>query len=386
MRIKVLLTALFAAAGVLCVSCSSKPPGSVSDTQAIITQANNVLINSNAEPLPQTAAAQYGVFDGSSALGEGYTFEFGSFGDNYVITASASDDGTVVHFTVEDNDYNSTTYALPAPIGYFAAPVTEKNCIVTKAPRTNPDVPDLLQITFAAESGESPAALFYSINSRRLVPLELYTTIPYSLSEMPFCSDTVLIRTEDYKFMPPPAAVWDENGLPVMSIYTYTFDPNRMTFTKAAEAVTPENSLYYAYSALGSAEDIVSMYTTKNLATQSDTDFISVKNTETGENEHYFKINDPRFGNTEQLLSFTNRYFSSEITDSLFASAPQKYRDIDGSLYAVKVTGQTPKPFPVITDVLREDTDISVQLSGGGSVVIRPGEGGAFTVLKYSVV
>ncbi|MDR0992166.1 MAG: hypothetical protein LBL87_04615 [Ruminococcus sp.] len=373
--------------GILCSGCSAEPPEQNADSKELITtQTNNVLINSNAGQMPQTKTAIYGVFGDISGNSAGYMFEFGSFGDNYVITAAANDDGTVVNFTVEDNDYNSTVYALPAPVGYFAEQITDKNCIVIKAPRGSTDVPDILQINFASLQGESAASLFYSIKARELVPIGLYTTIPYTLSEMSVCSDTVLIRTEDYKFMPPPVSEWDENGFPVFSVFTYTFDPNRMTLTKAAEAITPDNQLYYSYAVLGASQDIISMYTTKNLTTQSDTDFVSVQNTETGESEHYFKINDPRFSSTSELLAFTNRYFSPEITDVLFTSAPQKYRDIDGSLYAVKVTGQTPRAFPVITDVLREDTDISVQLSGGGNIVIRPIDGNLFTIEKYTVV
>jgi hypothetical protein len=382
---KITLSIISALLCVLCAACSSQPP-EAAERAANSAQTNNVLINSNASTAapPQSSTVTYGAYDGFS--GTGYTFEFGSFGDNYVITANAAEHGKTVSFTVEDNDYNSAAYSLHAPEGYYASPVSEKNCIILKAPRDNPDVPDILQMNFSSAQGEADVSLFYGIKSRGLMPIGLYTTIPYTLSEMAFCTDTVLIRTEDYKFMPPPVPAWGENGLPAVNVFTYTFDPNRMTLTKAAEAVSPDNTLYYSYSVLSSAEDIVSIYTSKNLPAQSDTDFISVKNADTGENEHYFKINDPRFSTTEELLAFTNRYFAPEITDTLFAGAPQKYRDIDGELYAVKVSGQTPKPFPVITDVLREDTDISVQLSGGGVIVIRPGEGAAFTVLKYSVV
>jgi hypothetical protein len=391
MKRNFIITALLAI-GIVCSSCSSEPPetSATADNEAITETAaisNNVPINPNAAALqmPQSGGGSLTGFFGVGTPA-GYTFEYGSFGDNYVITVSAEGGGSVLLFTVEDNDYNSMVYVHTAPEGYIAETVSKDNCILIEAPRGNPEVPDILQMIFTPKEGGDPVSLFYGIKSRELVQLELYTTIPYALSEMAFCTDTVLIRSEDYKFIPPPAVMWDENGVPTVSVFTYTLDPNRMTLTKAAEAVTPDNTLYYSYAVLSAADDIVSMYTTKNLTAQSDTDFVSVQNAETGESERYFKINDPRFSNTEELLAFTNRYFTPEITEAFLAAAPQKYRDIEGALYAVKVTGQTAKPLSVIVDVLREDTEISVMLSGGGSVVIRPGEGKAFTVVKYTVV
>jgi hypothetical protein len=315
-----------------------------------------------------------------------YTFEISGFGDNYIVTASAAGGGKAVLLTVEDNNFNSTDYEMPAPEGFFVSLIGTDNCFVIKAPQGNPDVPDLLQINFEPEGGGTPVACFYGLRDRELLPIGIYTTIPYNLSEMTYCEDTVLIRTEDYKFMPPPVVVWNSENQPIVSIYTYTFDPNRMTLTKAKEKITPENQLYFAYSALGTGEDVASLFSTKNLAAASETEFVSIKNTDTAEDEYYFLVSDPRFSSTDELIAFSNNYFAPEITAEMFKNAPQKYRDINGKLYTQKLTGVEAKPFPVIADILEEDTDLSVLISGGGSVVIRKDADGGSLIVKYALV
>jgi hypothetical protein len=372
----VIIAAIFAAS-----SCSSEN-GTASDNLVTSTNPNNnVLINTNAAT-PQSAAMMTLV----SAETAAYTFEMSGFGENYIVTASSGDGGKEIRFTVEDNAYDSTDYITAVPEGYSAAALSKTNCFVIKAPKNNPNVPDILQVNLEPLiDGGNTVSVFYSVKSRQLLPVTVYTTIPYNLSELNFCEDTNLIRTEDYKFMPPPVVTWDNEGVPSVKIYTYTFDTNRMTLTKAAEAVTPDNPLYFAYAATALADDVAAIFTSKTLTTSSATDFVSIKNADTAENEHYFPVSDPRFSSTDELIAFGNRYFAPEITAELFKNAPQKYRDINGKLYTQRVN-TTPPRFPVIADILEEDTDLSVMFSGGGSIVIRNDGTGNFLFMKYTPV
>jgi hypothetical protein len=364
-------------------SCSSEMPDTASDT-AVSDAKNNVLINTNAGVpaiTPQSAALTV------SSAAAPYTFEISGFGEKYIITATPENGGANILFTAEDNAYNSTDYMTSAPEGFVAETLSKTNCFVIKAPKDNPNVPDLLQVNFRSTTDSAKSvAVFYSVRARELLPVTVYTTIPYNLSELSFCEDTNLIRTEDYKFMPPPVVTWNAEGVPSVKIYTYTFDTNRMSLTKAAESVTPDNQLYFAYAAVALADDVAGVFTTKTLTTSSETEFISIKNADTAENEHYFPVSDPRFSSTEELIAFSNVYFAPEITAELYRNAPQKYRDINGRLYTQRITVDAPPRFPVIADILEEDTDLSVLLSGGGTIVIRNDGTGNFLIMKYSLV
>jgi hypothetical protein len=377
---KVTITAVILSFAAIISSCSSEPPGTASDN-ASPEETNDTVQNLNIDILPQNTPVT------TAAAADLYTFEMSGFGDNYIITAESVNGGKALVFTVEDNSFNSTVYEMAVPEGFTAGVLGKSNCFVIKAPKNNPDVPDILQVNFTSDSGGKPVASFYGVRSRMLVPVGVYTTIPYNLSEMSYCEDTVLIRTEDYKFMAPPQTTWDSENIPASAIFTYTFDPNRMSLTKAAERLTPENQLYYAYGILGTAGDVASIFTTKNLNVESETEFVSVVNPETGESEHYFMVDDPRFSTADELIAFANTYFAPEITSELYKNAPQKFRDINGRLYTQKITTASEKKFPVITDILAEDTDLSVLLAGGGNIIISiktNGEG--FLIVKYSLV
>jgi hypothetical protein len=360
-------------------SCSSEPPDASTGNNAVTSNTNNVVINTSAVQLQAPTAFARNIV-------EPYTFELSGFGENYIVTAASENAGAQIRFSVEDNDYNSTDYLMNAPDGYFAGALTKTNCFVIKAPKNNPNVPDLLQVNFEPQAAEGkPVAAFYSVKSSELLPIRVYTTIPYNLTELKFCEDTDLIRTEDYKFMPPPTVTWNAEGIPSVSIFTYTFDTTRMTLTKAVEAIKADNQLYFSYAALSLAGDVASMFTTRTLAVASDTDFVSITNADTGENEHYFPVSDSRFSTSEELIAFTNQFFAPEITAELYKNAPQKYRDINGQLYTQRLITAAVAKTPVIADILEEDTDLSIQITGGGSVVIRK-DGENFKVMKYTLV
>jgi hypothetical protein len=364
-------------------SCAAETADATGNSLDMHSQTNSVLINTNTAvpPITQTGAEALSA----SIAAVPYTFEISGFGEKYIITATPENGGANILFTAEDNAYNSTDYMTAAPEGYASATLSKTNCFVIKAPKDNPNVPDLLQVNFQSisESAKS-VAVFYSVRGGELLPVTVYTTIPYNLSEMNFCEDTNLIRTEDYKFMPPPVVTWDESGAPSVKIFTYTFDTNRMTLTKAAEAITPDNQLFFAYAAAALADDVAGIFTTKTLTTSSETEFISIKNADTAENEHYFPVSDPRFSSTEELIAFSNRFFVPEITTELLKNAPQKYRDINGRLYTQRVNITAAPRSAVIADILEEDSDLSVLLSGGGSIVIRNDGTGNFLIMKYS--
>jgi hypothetical protein len=376
---KILLVLSLIAALFVVSSCSSE--NTQTSEGKVVTQTNNVVVNTSALQLQTPTALAINIV-------EPYTFELSGFGENYIVTAASENAGAQIRFSVEDNKYNSTDYLMNAPDGYFAGTLSKVNCFVIKAPKNNPNVPDLLQVNFEPleqNTNKKQVAAFYSVKSSELLPVRVYTTIPYNLAELQFCEDTVLIRTEDYKFMPPPTVTWNAEGTPSVSIYTYTFDTTRMTLTKAAEAVSADNQLYFSYSALALAGDVASMFTTKTLAVSSDKEFVSITNAETGDSEHYFLVSDPRFSTSEELVAFANQYFAPEITAELYKNAPQKYRDINGQLYTLRLNTVAAVKTPVIADILEEDTDLSVQITGGGSVVIRK-DGENFKIMKYTLV
>jgi hypothetical protein len=293
------------------------------------------------------------------AAGDGYTFEFSDSNDNYIITAQTTD--TDIIFTVEDRFYNVSTCVDSLPEGFSPGVPGPKNCRVLSDRFMTEPKHDLLQVLFTDVSGGGTVvSKIYGIRDGILTPLENYDNTVQTLQYTETIPDSVLLPAEPNKYIPAPEVIYTENGGTVVSVYSYTFDPNTMTFTKATERISADNPLYYGYAAMAVCNDLYSYFSDKTLAVHSDNPIPILTNTGLEETVFFFPVDDPRFSTLTEFEGYMRRFFSDEIVTEMFRSAPQKYRDIDGVLCTAQVNTLRNASLGgvVITDYAVEDINI----------------------------
>jgi hypothetical protein len=362
-------------------ACSSEPPPDSTPATPAATSA---------EPLAETN-------DTPVYSGEGYTFEFSDSGDNYIISAVLSD--TDIIFTVEDRNYRVSTCVDSLPAGFSPGPLGASNCFVLSDRFAPTPKKQLLEVIFTEVGTPSPdiVAKIYGIKDGVFMPLDAYDNSTYQMKYTGTIADSVLLPTEPNKFMAPPAVAYSQTGSAVTTIYTYTFDPNAMSFTKAEELTTPANPLYFGYSCLAVANDLYSYFTDSTLKLDTSKSFTTYTNTSTGDSESYFPVSDPRFSTLSEYEEYIKRFFSDSITAEMFRNAPEKYRDIGGILNTVQVKSQRDPTYGgvILTNYLAEDVDIVfpteqfrtidgvTSLMPGGEFIVQTTGGPEWNVVQY---
>jgi hypothetical protein len=293
----------------------------------------------------------------------GYTFEFSDNGDNYIITASVAENELI--FTVEDRNIEVSTCIDSIPEGYSPGALSAANCFILPMRFAGDSQKELLEIIFTPVDEDTPqtelVSKIYGIKNGVFMPLDVYDNTMLSMTYMETLPDTELIPTETNKFMTPPQVFYsDTTPSAIVTISTYTFDPNTMTFTKANEKTTPDNALYYGYAAYAAATDLYSFFTDRTLTIDTDGEFALFSNNVTGESDYYLPVEDPRFSTLAEFEAYIRNFFSEEIAAEMFRQAPQKYRDIGGVLHTLQVNNTRDPSLGrvILTDMLEEDVSI----------------------------
>jgi hypothetical protein len=290
--------------------------------------------------------------------GEGYTFEFSDSGDNYIINGIATESNLI--FTIENRFFEVSTCIDSLPTGFTAGVLSEDNCRILPWRFPSDPQKELLQVIFYNDELNEYASKLYGIRSGVFMPLDIYDNSNLSMTYIDTIPETDLIPTEINKFMTSPQIIYTEVGNAVVSIYTYTFDPNAMTFVKESEKITTDNPLYYGYAAHTVATDLYGYFVDKSFNIDPNMNVEPFYNNATDSDDYYFAVDDPRFSTLAELEVYIRQYFSEEIAAEMFRQAPQKYRDINGKLHtlSISIPHDTSLGNVILTDAVIEETNI----------------------------
>jgi hypothetical protein len=353
------LIAFFAA--LTLAACSSEPPDGAVPSSTTVTSVN-----------PTTQIENIVVYSG-----EGYTFEFSDSGDNYIINGIATESDLI--FTIENRFFEVSTCIDSLPSGYKAGVLSEDNCRILPGRFPSDPQKELLQVIFYNNDKTEYVSKLYGIRGGVFMPLDIYDNSYLSMTYIDTIPETDLIPTEINKFMTTPQIVYSEVGNAVVSIFTYTFDPNAMTFVKESEKITTDNPLYYGYAAHTAATDLYGYFVDKSFNLDPNMNVEPFYNNATDSDDYYFAVDDPRFSTLAELESYIRQYFSEEIAIEMFRTAPQKYRDINGKLHTLAINTPHDPSFGsvILTDAVVEETDIVYPVeqfvTTGGKTVLEAG-------------
>jgi hypothetical protein len=292
----------------------------------------------------------------------GFTFEFSDSGNNYIITLNTTQKELL--FTIEDRNYAVSTCIDSVPKGYGISVPSESNCFILPDRFAGDPKKQLLEVIFKSTGEAEPEYIskIYGIKNGEFTPLEIYDNSYMQMVYTEYLPETTLIPTETNKFMIPPTLFYsDVTGNAIVTILTYTFDANTMTFTKTTEPIEVNNPLYYGYAAYTAATDLYSFFTDRTLSVDIDGEISVFTNNATGESDYYIPVADPRFTTLAEFEAYIRRFFSEEIAAEMFRQAPQKYRDIGGVLHTLQInTPRDPSLGSVLlTAAIGEDVSIA---------------------------
>lgn len=348
--------------------------GCMADKQDVVTNSESLIVSETVpDNVVRSKSAEVGdLFEPAEEPFSSYTYDFAAYGSKYLITVTPDEKGTGLTLSVEDNSFGFSEFSVEPPAGYvvvmpYSQEYASEVCTVIRSSEENAEVPDLLKIDFYLavfddESLPYSVSRFYSILNGSLVEVEVYDTtgeyesefaaattfdaIPMVLneekaksgteylSEMDYIPDSSLYRTEEFKFMPAPTVTQYDDGSLDVNVVTYTLNPHDMTMRRQKEDCSLEtNPLYYGYSVYAEAGDIYKYFTMTSLNVTDYENYVEVKNGDSS--LYFFKVDDPRFHTVQELRDYVSRWFSADIVEEMFRSAPQQYRDIDGELYTV---------------------------------------------------
>ena len=298
-----------------------------------VANANNVVVGSGID----SSASD----DTEEAPFTSYSFEMSHYDDKYMVTVELNDDKSAFVLTAEDKNFGFTTLEVKAPQNYninipYSSLYSDTVCSVIKNTVDNTPVPDIIGFTFysaVADNDKLPYSVskYYTICNNEIKEIK----IDNSGKTLDYCPQASLYHTEPCVFMAEPTVYTDDNGALHAKIYTYSFDAEKCTFEFNEESTSSDNPLYCIYAAKAVADNIYSYFSTTSLNVKSYDDYITETLPDQETASYFFKVDDKRFGTVEELKSYVNNYFSNQLTDKMFISAPQKYRDIDGALYTI---------------------------------------------------
>jgi hypothetical protein len=323
-------------------ACSSDPPV---DSVPLVTTVTSVN--------PTTQTENIAVF-----TTDGYTFEFSDSGNNYIINGIATQSDLI--FTVENRFFEVSTCIDSLPSGFQIGVLSEDNCRILPGRFPSDPQKELFQVMFYNNETNEFASKLYGIRDGVFMPLDIFDNSHLSMTYIDTIPETDLIPTEMNKFMTTPQIVYNEVGSAVVSIFTYTFDPNAMTFVKETEKISTDNPLYYGYAAHTACTDLYGYFVDKSFNLDPNMNVEPFYNNATDSEDYYFAVDDPRFSTLAELESYIRQYFSEEIAVEMFRNAPQKYRDIGGKLHTLSINTPHDASFGsvILTDAAEEETSI----------------------------
>lgn len=352
----------FAAILVICFAlagCSAGAPTEVSNETAPAIEevaANYVRSNPSAIGFSLEDAAESIPFSS-------YTYDFTAYENNFMITVTPDETRTGLVLTLEDNNFGFSNFNVYPPEGYAVyIPYSQNDastvCTVIHGSENDailPDegvLPDILKIDFyliSAENENLPYVVsrMYSVLNGRLTEIKVYgppdesvyndseKALKSSMFLWSYIPESTLYHTEPHKFMAEPKVTANDNGSFDVSIITYIFDPDDMTMVYSEEDCSIENPLYFGYSAYAVAGNIYKYFRDTSFNVSDYENYVEIAAANSNSSQYFFKVDDPRFSTVQELREFAEKYFSKDIVDEMFLSAPQQYRDIDSTLYSI---------------------------------------------------
>ncbi len=333
-----------AAAAVLLAGCSSEQDN-ITDSDIRIHASDNA-----------AEAAETVSVTPSEPFSE-YNFELKGTKENYMIIVRRSEHEDEISVTIENNRYESKDFIITAPSGYNTAfPFEQRyashavNVITNDIDDT--EIPDLMQFTFYAseETAENEA---YSVSRMYTVDdkgeLREIKVIDINENGEEYVADyidrTQLYHSEPHKFIyeisVDDKGIYDENGVlrPVedrVRIRTMTYDYENSELIMGYEEVSEENPLYFGYAYWAAANSAAQYFTMSTLNVSDYENYAEIfDDNASGASEYYFRIDDSRFSDTNDLMEYLETIFTEATAQRIFSEAPQKYRDIDGKLYGI---------------------------------------------------
>lgn len=274
-----------------------------------------------------------------------YTFEFSVAEDKYIITAELSADHRQIVLSIEDNQFNFSTYIISAPEKYmnyipYSQSKASQICSLIKNNIDETSVPDILQFDFyladySEENLPNKVSKFYSIKNNEFTEIELLDATSSIVQQMEYTEDTYLYHTEAAVFMPKPKIYTNANGRLEADVDIYSFIPQNMTMTKCNVDSSPSNPLYFGYACHAVADEIYKYFTVTSLNVSDFDNYIEVPVPNSDVSNYFLKVDDERFPNYDSLKQYVSGYFSDRIVNNMFLNAPQKYRDFNDQLYTI---------------------------------------------------
>ncbi len=351
-----------ACAALLLTACGAKSEsasGSASDS-TFEAESTEIITDDVFE-----AASFESVQSSDGAFSE-YTLELKGAKENYMAIIRRGEFDDEISVTLEDNQYQSSSFVITAPSGYepfFPYTQSQASTIVNVISNdiTDDYIPDIIQFTFYVTQEEIDKGSDLSYSVSRMYTIDengelREITIKADDSEGADTEEDIsdildqvhLYHTEPDKFIYEMVVddtnVYDENGelKPIgdcVTLKTLTFDYSVPCLVAGEAEISEDNPLYfgYAYWAAANTEAQYFIMTTFNITDWEN--YVERTNDATGSSEYYFKIDDSRFKSVDDLLPYLENVFTASTAERIFNDAPQKYCDIDGSLYGIAGDG-----------------------------------------------
>lgn len=311
-------------------------------------------------------AASFESAQSSDGAFSEYTLELKGAKENYMAIIRRGEFDDEISVTLEDNQYRSSSFVITAPSGYepfFPYTQAQASTIVNVISNdiTDDYIPDIIQFTFYVTQEEIDKGSDLSYSVSRMYTIDengelREITIKADDSDGADTEEDIsdildqvhLYHTEPDKFIYEMVVddtnVYDENGelKPIgerVTLKTLTFDYSFPCFVAGEAEISEDNPLYfgYAYWAAANTEAQYFIMTTFNITDWEN--YVERTNDATGSSEYYFKIDDSRFKSVDDLLPYLENVFTASTAERIFNDAPQKYCDIDGSLYGIAGDG-----------------------------------------------
>ncbi len=296
-----------------------------------------------------------------------YSFELRGETENYMIIIGRGEFSEDISLCVENNRYESKSFVITAPTGYepsfpFDSMGASSVVNVIKNDIDSSYYPDIMQFTFYAaqehtdssmENITGPVSRFYMIDkSGELKEVNIVEYIEKKTDDgatetekkvYDYLDKTQLYHSEPDKFIyeikVDDLNLYSEDGefIPVenrVKIRTLDFIPETQELVMGYEDIAENNPLYFGYAYWAAANSAAQYFTMTTLNVTDYENYIEEKSGD-GTSQYFFKIDDSRFANEQELTDYLETIFSDATAERIMEEAPQKYHDINGELYGI---------------------------------------------------
>ena len=195
-----------------------------------------------------------------------HTYDFKVYEDNYMITVVPDETKTGLVLTLEDKDFEFSTFSVTPPEGYAVyLPYSQNDadmvCTVIRGTGDAGSLPDLLKIDFYLSSFEDETAPYsvcrlYTVSGGKLKEFYVYDADDESGKPLGSIPETDIFQPEPNKFMADPEVTVNDDGTLTADVVTYSLNINNMRIERRSEQCDMQNPLYYGYAMYAVAGDI----------------------------------------------------------------------------------------------------------------------------------